>query len=135
MKNSKIVAIAALGLVGAVALVGCSSSSNSNSSSSATPTKSAASESPIGGNVLPPVMVEPGTTTVSAKVGDTIVFKVADPENTKIATDNEAVLQLTQGGKDGSAMMNPGAKALTAGTAKVTITGPSGEETVTVTVA
>lgn len=134
MKNSKIVAIAALGLVGAVALVGCSSSSSSDASKSATPTQSA-SESPIGGNVLPPVMVEPGTTTVSAKVGDTIVFKVADPENTKIATDNESVLQLTQGGKEGSAMMNPGAKALTAGTAKVTITGPSGEETVTVTVA
>ena len=84
--------------------------------------------------MLPPIMVEPGTKTVEAKVGDTVVFKVADPENTKIATDNESVLQISQGGKQGDAMMNPGAKALAAGTATVTITGPKGEETVTVTV-
>ena len=107
MINKKFAAIAAIAAVGAVVLVGCSSGSSSSSSSSA-----AASESAIGGNVLPPVMVEPGTKTVTAKVGDTIVFKVADPENTKIATDNESVLQLTQGGKDFD--LTPQTKASTA---------------------
>ncbi|CAB4952184.1 unannotated protein [freshwater metagenome] len=90
----------------------------------------------IGGNVLPPVMVEPGATTATAKVGDTIVFKVdGDPANSKIATDNESVLQLTQGSNDGSAQFNPGAKALMAGNATVTVTDAAGKvETVAVTV-
>jgi hypothetical protein len=120
--------VAALAVVG---LAACSSGSSGGSSSSAS-----ASSSAIGGNVLPPVMVEPGATTATAKVGDTIVFKVeGDPANSKIATDNESVLQVTQGSNDGSAQFNPGAKALKAGTATVTVTNAAGKvETVAVTV-
>lgn len=118
--------VAALAVTG---LAACSSGSSGGSSSSA-------SSSAIGGNVLPPVMVEPGATTATAKVGDTIVFKVeGDPANSKIATDNEAVLEVKQGSNDGSAQFNPGAKALKAGTATVTVTDAAGKvQTVAVTV-
>jgi hypothetical protein len=86
--------------------------------------------------VLPPVIVTPGEQSTTAKVGNTIVFNVADPTTTKISTDKPAILELTQGGTDGSATFNPGAKALSAGEAVVTITeagGATREVVVTVT--
>ncbi len=85
--------------------------------------------------MLPPVMVEPGATTATAKVGDTIVFNQPNPAKTKISTDNSDVLEVTQGKDDGSAVFNPGAKALKAGNATVTIVAADGTtSTVAVTV-
>lgn len=113
-----------------VTLAACSSSSSSSSTSSA-----AASSSGVGGNVLPPIMVEPGQDSATAKVGDFVVFKQPDPAKTKISTDNTAVLEVSQGSDDGSATFNPGAKALSPGTAVVTIVAADGStSTVTVTV-
>ena len=122
-------AIAASALA-AVSLTACSSGSSSSSSSSAS-----ASSSAVGGNVLPPVMVMPGQTTATAKVGDFVVFSQPDPTKTKISTDKPDVLELTQGKDDGSAQFNPGAKAIAPGTAVVSITAADGTVTqVTVTV-
>ncbi|MCX6460568.1 MAG: hypothetical protein NTZ03_09685 [Actinobacteria bacterium] len=131
-RTARIVAVAGAAALVAVALAGCSSSSSSGSSSSSS---SSASSSAIGGNVLPPVMVEPGATTATAKVGDTIVFNQPNPAKTKISTDNSDVLEVMQGKDDGSAQFNPGAKALKAGNATVTIVAADGTtSTVAVTV-
>ena len=86
--------------------------------------------------MLPPVIVTPNEQATTAKVGDTVVFNVADPTTTKISTDKPAILELPQGATDGSATFNPGAKALAAGVAVVTITesgGATREVVVTVT--
>lgn len=118
-------ALAAGALALTTALTGCSSSSDSadgkaTSSSSAT-------------QVLPPVLVAEGDTTAQAKVGDTVVFNVANPVETTISVDNADVLEIEQGRTDGSATFNPGAKALKKGTAVVTIEEP-GQPTRTVEV-
>ena len=122
----------ALGLgavaLAAASLTACSSSSGGSSSSSE-------SASAIGGGVTAPIIVEPGTTSVTAKVGNNIVFNVNDPAKTKTITDKPEVLEITQGKDDGSAVFNPGAKALAAGVATVTITlADGGSTTITVTV-
>jgi len=107
-------ALAAGGLALAAALTGCSSSnSSSESSASASATQ-----------VLPPVIVTEGETTATAKVGDTVVFNVADPVNTTVSVDKPDVLEIEQGYTDGSATFNPGGKAITKGTAEVTIEEP-----------
>lgn len=125
MKFTMAIAAGAVALT--MALTGCSSSS---SESSATAT---ASSEP--GQVLPPVIVAEGETTAEAKVGDTVVFNVADPVNTTISVDKTDVLELEQGRTDGSATFNPGALALAKGTAEVTIEEPGQPaRTVTVTV-
>ena len=85
--------------------------------------------------MLPPVMVMPGQTTATAKVGDFVVFSQPDPTKTTIGTDKPDVLELTQGKDDGSAQFNPGAKAIAPGVAVVTIAAADGTvSTVTVTV-
>lgn len=117
------IASVALAATAAVLLAGCSSD-NSSSDTTSPSTSAASTESPIGGDVLPPVIVDEGATSATAKVGDTIVFSVVDPENTTISTDNPTVLELTQGYSDGSATFNPGAKAIAAGTAVVTVEIP-----------
>jgi len=127
------VAIALAGLgIAAVSVTACSSQSSTPAEPSA-----AASPGPIGGNVLPPVMVEPGQTEASAKVGDTIVFNVPADQltGTTISTDQPNLLELSQAKQEGDALFNPGAKALAAGTAVVTITSPnSTTSTVTITI-
>jgi len=85
--------------------------------------------------VLPPVMVMPTDTTATAKVGDTIVFKVDKLAGTTISTDNADMFELVQGGEKDGAEFNPGAKALMAGTGVVTVTNPdSSTRDVTITV-
>lgn len=122
--------------VAAIALAACGSSGTSEESSAPAESASAsASESPMGGDVLPPVMVADDATSATAKVGDTVVFAVEDPVKTKIATTDTTLLEITQGYTDGSATFNPGAKALAAGTATVTVTEPDEPvRTVTVTI-
>jgi len=119
-------ALATIGMLGA-----CSSSGSSDSSAPA-PAASAS-----GANVLPPVIVEPGQTTASASVGNFIVFNIPadDVAGTTIDTDQPEILEVTQAKQEGDALFNPGAKALAAGTAVVTITFPDSSTTdVTVTV-
>ena len=120
--------VAALAVAG---LAACSSSSSSSSSSSAS-----SSASPSSAASLPaPIIVTPGQITASAKVGETVVFNVADPTKTKVSSDKPEVLDPQQGHTDGSAVFNPGGKALSPGTAVITITAADGStSTVTVTV-
>lgn len=85
--------------------------------------------------MLPPIMVNPGDTATTVPVGRYVVFTVTDPAHTKVSTDAPDLLELSQGHDDGSAVFNPGARALAAGTAIVTITQADGSTSaVTVTV-
>jgi hypothetical protein len=84
--------------------------------------------------MLPPIIVNPGDTSTTVPVGRYVVFNVTDPAHTKITTDAPDLLELSQGHDDGSAVFNPGARALATGTATVTITAADGVSTSTVTV-
>lgn len=134
------IAVATL-TAGALVVSACGSSSSSDTAASPaapSPADPSTQASPIGGNVLPPVIVEPGQTEASAKVGDTIVFNVAADKlaGTTISTDQPSLLELSQAKQEGDALFNPGAKALAAGTAVVTITSPDNTTSqVTVTIA
>jgi hypothetical protein len=88
--------------------------------------------------MIGPIVVEPGTTEVSATVGRFLDFKVdGDPADWKIESDAPEIVMVTQGGKQGDAVFNPGGKALKAGTAKIALVPTGGGTTweITVTVA
>ncbi|MSX63159.1 MAG: hypothetical protein F2763_00505 [Actinobacteria bacterium] len=81
-------------------------------------------------------MVAPDQTQASAKVGNFIVFNVESLAGTTISTDKPELLELTQAKEEGGAQFNPGAKALAAGVAVVTVTNPdSSTRDVTITIA
>ena len=125
-------AIGAAALLGVTVLAGCSSSSDESSSGDST------SETSEGGGsqLLPPVIVEPGQTEASARVGDFIDIVVEEIEGTTVTTDNPEILKLSQAYDDGSAIFNPGAEALAPGNATITVTlgdGTSYDIAVTVT--
>jgi hypothetical protein len=81
-------------------------------------------------------MVAPDQTEASAKVGNFIVFNVESLAGTTISTDKPELLELTQAKEEGGAQFNPGAKALAAGVAVVTVTNPdSSTRDVTITIA
>jgi len=117
----KTAAIGAAGLLGIAVLAGCSSSDES-----ATDTTSASESTSEGTQMLPPVIITVDQTDAAAAVGDFLDIVVEDPANTTISVDNANILEITQGSDDGSAVMNPGAKALMAGTATITVTNPDG---------
>jgi hypothetical protein len=124
---AKVVVVAAVGLLAAGGLAGCSSSS----SSGPLPSVSV----PSGAGLAAPIIVTPGETTATAPVGATVVFNETDPAKTKVVSDAPAVLEVTQGRDDGSAQFNPGGVALSPGVAHVTITAADGSvSTVAVTV-
>lgn len=133
IRLSKGAAIGAAALLGVTVLAGCSSSSEESTSSETT---SETSEEVGGSQMLPPVIVEPGQTEATARVGDFIDIVVEEIVGTTIATDNPEVLLISQAYDDGSALFNPGAEALAPGTAVVTVTTPdntSYDITITVT--
>lgn len=114
----------------AVALLGgCSGASEEGTgqagSASAVVTEAATQDSLVG-----PIVVEPTQTDVQATVGRSLDFNVGpEPGNWKISSDNEAVVgELTQGGERDGALFNPGAKALSVGTATVTLENAEGLE-------
>ena len=116
-KINKIAAIGAISILGVTVLAGCSSS---DESATDTATSSEVSQ------MLPPVIITADQMDAAAVVGDMIDIVVDDPVNTVIAVDNADVLEVTQGYDDGSAIFNPGAKALAPGTATITVTNPDG---------
>lgn len=122
----RLLASSAAALVLAGALASCSFSASVGDASS--PAASSSAGAAIGGNVLPPVMVEPGQTEATAKVGDTIVFNIPEQDlaGTTIDTDQPDLLEVSQAKQEGDAIFNPGAKALAPGSATVTITAPDG---------
>ncbi|NQW31513.1 MAG: hypothetical protein HQ468_02185 [Actinomycetales bacterium] len=114
---NKFAAIGVMSVLGVTVLVGCSSS---NDPATEATTSSETSQ------MLPPVIVTADQTDASAVVGDMIDIVVDDPVNTTIAVDNPEVLEITQGKDDGSALFNPGAKALSPGTATIMVTSADG---------
>ena len=114
---NKFAAIGVMSVLGVTVLVGCSSS---NDPATEATTSSETSQ------MLPPVIVTADQTNASAVVGDMIDIVVDDPVNTTIAVDNPEVLEITQGKDDGSALFNPGAKALSPGTATIMVTSADG---------
>ncbi len=116
-RMNKIASIGAVSILGVTVLAGCSSSDET-----ATDTATSSETSQL----LPPVIITADQVDAAAVVGDMIDIVVDDPVNTTIAVDNADVLEITQGTDDGSALFNPGAKALAAGTATITVTHPDG---------
>ena len=114
---NKFAAIGVMSVLGVTVLVGCSSSDDAATEAT---TSSETSQ------MLPPVIVTADQTDASAAVGDMIDIVVDDPVNTTIAVDNPEVLEITQGKDDGSALFNPGAKALSPGTATIMVTSADG---------
>jgi ABC-type Fe3+-hydroxamate transport system substrate-binding protein len=114
---NKVAAIGAISILGVTVLAGCSSDTES-----ATDTATSSETT----QMFPPVIVTADQMDVAAVVGNMIDIVVDDPVNTTIAVDNSDVLEITQGKDDGSALFNPGAKALAVGTATVTVTNPDG---------
>lgn len=120
-------AIGAAALLGVTVLAGCSSSSeesSTNDATSETANETGEESGGTGSQMLPPVIVEPGQTEATAKVGDFIDIVVEEIVGTTIATDNPEVLKISQAYDDGSAVFNPGAEALAPGTAVITVTSP-----------
>jgi PBP1b-binding outer membrane lipoprotein LpoB len=116
-RMNKVAAIGAISILGVTVLAGCSSDTES-----ATDTATSSETT----QMLPPVIATADQMDVAAVVGNMIDIVVDDPVNTTIAVDNSDVLEITQGKDDGSALFNPGAKALAVGTATVTVTNPDG---------
>ena len=114
---SKFASVGAISILGATVLAGCSSGDDP-----ATDTTTSSESN----QMLPPVIVTADQTDASATVGAFIDIVVDDPANTTIAVDNAEVLEVIQGKDDGSATFNPGAEALSPGTATITVTSPDG---------
>ena len=114
---SKFASVGAISILGVTVLAGCSSGDDP-----ATDTTTSSESN----QMLPPVIVTADQTDASATVGAFIDIVVDDPANTTIAVDNAEVLEVIQGKDDGSATFNPGAEALSPGTATITVTSPDG---------
>ncbi len=112
--SKKGAAIAAAGMLGLTVLVGCSSSDSADSSQTTSQDSQA----------LPPVILEPGETQATAKVGEFIVVKAVQTAGTTIATNNPEILKVQQSYEDGSAIFNAGAQVLAPGNATITVTLP-----------
>lgn len=133
VSSRRVVAISACALLGVVALAGCSSSSSSTPSSAAA---SAAGSAAASTGMLPPVIITEGQTTATAKVGDFLDIVVDKVAGTTVSTDKPELLEVTQAYEDNGAVFNPGAKALAAGVATLTVTNPDNttrDITVTIT--
>ncbi len=127
--------LAAAGAAALFALAGCSSSDTTAESPAPT---SPAAEASTEASMIGPIMVEPSQTEVEATVGRFLNFNVeGDPGQWEIASDNEAVVTVEQGGERDGATFNPGGEAVGVGEATVTLTDTAGgdalEYTVTVT--
>jgi len=110
------VALAAL----ALPLAACAGDGDDATTTTTKPTTTEA----LGGNVLPPTMLNLSTTSATVKVGATAVFDLGDPTpGTFVATsDNPTVFTITStGGSQGSYTTNAGGKGVSKGTAKVTV--------------
>lgn len=116
---AKTAAVGATALLGMTLLAGCSSSSEEPAADETT-----SQEAEESTQMLPPVIVEPGQTEATAKVGDFIDIVVEEVIGTTIATDNPEVLEVSQAKQEGDALFNPGAKALAPGDAVITVTTP-----------
>ena len=113
---SKTAAIIAAAVLGVSVLAGCSSSGDSDANQTTSE----------GSQVLPPIILEPGETEATAKVGDVIVVKADDRLGTTIATDQPDILEVQQAYDDETAEFNAGAEVLAPGNAIITVSLPDG---------
>jgi hypothetical protein len=142
---NKVLSFGAVSLLGVAVLAGCSSSDDTavdpvpaSEEATADPAgdgvlvdetvvdETVVDEGGMGAQMLPPVIVTPDLTEVSANVGEMLDIIVTDPLTEVVSVDDPSVLSVTQGSDDGSAVFNPGAQALAAGTAVLTITDAAG---------
>ena len=132
-RTRTVAAVSAAALMGAALLAGCSSSSDSAATAS-----TAASAAASGSAQLPaPVIVEEGATEATCAVGNALDIVVPEDKlaGTTVASSDEAIVTVTQGGQDGDALFNPGGTCVAAGTATITVTNPdSTKYDITVTV-
>ena len=126
-KTVKLVGVSLVAFFGIGVLSSCGTESTTQTSQET----QEATQAPVNpGNseglsqMLPPVIVEENQTEVTVNVGDFLDIVVSDPPNTRIETDNTGILSITQGYSDGSAVFNPGAKALAVGQTVVLIQNP-----------
>ena len=120
--------VAAVALVALVALTGsaCSSeeSADTTTTTASTTTSSPATTGPVGGNVLPPVVLTPQETSATVDVGTKVVFNVGEPgEGRFVATSADpAVFKVENEGKsEGTYSTNAGGVAVAPGTTEVTV--------------
>lgn len=73
--------------------------------------------------VLPPVMIDPATTAqVSVKLGNSVVFTVADPDQWSAEVADSTIAEFIPGGDQGSYTTNPAVKALKIGITTIHVT-------------
>jgi hypothetical protein len=132
MTIRRVVTVTSIALLGVGVLAGCSSSTSSTSSTSAAASSAASAAASTAAtasgtaSMLPPIIVTDGQKTAEAKVGDFIDIVVKKPAGTTIDTDKPNILEVSQAHQDGSAVFNPGAKALAPGDATIIVTNPDG---------
>jgi len=119
LRTGLLAVAAALAL--ALPIAGCSDNGDDATTTTAQVTTT---QKEVGGNVLPPTMLDASTTSATVKVGATVVFNLGDPTPGKfVATSSDPkVVEITStGGSQGTYTTNSGGKALAKGTATVTV--------------
>ncbi len=121
----RIRSIATATLLVAVALsaAACSSDESSGTTTTTTSTTST-TEAPIGGSVLPPVVLSPEETSATVKVGTVVTFNLGEPgEGRFVATSTDpAVFKVENEGKnEGTYTTNAGGVAVAPGTSEVSV--------------
>lgn len=72
---------------------------------------------------LPPVMIDPATTSeVSVRLGNSVVFTVADPDKWSVTVIDMDIAEFIPGGDQGTYTTNPAVKALKVGTTTLHVT-------------
>jgi len=86
-------------------------------------------------SVLPPIMVDPKVTkSVSARVSDTVVFKVDRPTSWKAKVGNKNVVAFVKGKKEATYVTNPGLSPLKVGKTIVTLSNGKSSFKIAVTI-
>jgi len=109
----------------ALAAVGCSSDdSDSADTTTTTAAETPTTMGPIGGDVLPPVVLSPEKTSATVKVGTIVTFDMGDPGEGEYAavSSDPAVFDITSAGRSKSGTTyNAAGKALAPGEATVSV--------------
>jgi hypothetical protein len=116
--------VAAATLLAVLALSAAACSSDESSGTTTTTTTTSTTEAPIGGSVLPPVILTPEETSATVKVGTVVTFNLGEPgEGRFVATSSdEAVFKVENEGKnEGTYTTNAGGVAVAPGTSEVTV--------------
>ena len=126
--RTRTVAAATLLAVLALSAAACSSDESSESTSTTTSTTTStsapATSAPVGGNVLPPVVLNDQETSTTVDVGTTVTFDLGEPgEGRFVATSADpAVFKVENEGKtEGTYSTNAGGVAVAPGTTEVTV--------------